>query len=120
MWNNVLTESKHELTGANEMTKLQQALNSINFDENNKVGGEYGLHDGFFNLLVVIDDVDYYVQGCADNDLFDVDDCGHNDGVCGDVNEALAIKLSEDRDNDLSEGYELVRFVLETAYDNYI
>jgi len=99
------------------MTNLQQALNTINFDETNKVGGEYGLHDGFFNLLVAIDDVDYYVQGCADNDTFDANDCGHDDGICGDVNEVLALKLAENHNGDISLGYKEVQEILEKAYE---
>jgi len=40
-----------------KMTLLQQAIASINFDEDNKFGGEYGLHDGFFNARVTVDGV---------------------------------------------------------------
>lgn len=97
------------------MTNLQQAINSINFDDDGTVGGEYGLHNGFFNALVNIEGVSYYVQGCADNDSFDVSDCGHDDGICGDVNEPLAFKLADD----LSIGYECVQEILAVAYINF-
>jgi len=99
------------------MNKLKQALSSINFDETGKVGGEYGLHDGFFNAIVVADGADYYVQGCAEGDVFNAWDCGHNDGMCGDVNEPLARKLAEDFDGDIGEGYSAVQTVLITAYE---
>jgi len=98
------------------MNLLQKAIESINFDENNLVGGEFGLHDGFFNALVTVDSVSYYFQGCADNDIFDATDCGHDDGVCGDVNEPLAAKLAEDHDGDICEGYADVERILVEAY----
>lgn len=98
------------------MKLLQQAINSINFDEDNNVGGEFGLHDGFFNILVMVDGISYYAQGCADNDFFDVTNCGHDDGICGDVNESLAAKLSEDHDADIRYGYDDVQKILEAAY----
>jgi len=98
------------------MKLLQQAIRSINFDEDNKVGGEYGLHDGFFNILVMVDGARYYVQGCADNDVFNATDCGHDDGICGDVNESIASKLAEDHDDDISNGYEDVKKILAEAY----
>lgn len=100
------------------MTLLQQAITSINFDEDNKIGGEYGLHDGFFNTLVKVDGVSYFVQGCADNEQFDACDCGHNEGVCGDINEHLANKLSEDHQGDVSCGYEDVQKILIEAYNS--
>jgi len=99
-----------------KMTLLQQAIASINFDEDNKFGGEYGLHDGFFNALVTVDGVSYYFQGCADNDIFDATDCGHDSGICGDVNEPLAAKLAEYYENDISIGYECVQKILTEAY----
>ena len=99
------------------MNLLQKAIKSINFDEDCKVGGEYGLHDNFFNVLVSIDDVDYYVQGCADNNVFDANNCGHNDGICGDINELLAIKLGRDHSEDISAGYEDVQEILSVAFD---
>ena len=98
------------------MTKLQQALKNINFDESNKIGGEYGLHGGFFNAITNIDGVDYHFQGCADNDEFDANDCGHDDGICGDVNEDLAVKLAEDFDGDISKGFDDVRELLDEAF----
>ena len=97
------------------MSKLQQAIDTINFDEKNEVGGEYGLHDGFFNALVKIDGIVYHFQGCASDDLFNSSDCGHDDGICGDVNEKLAKKLAED--NELYEGYKHIQLLLEKAYE---
>jgi len=102
-----------------KMNKLQQALNTINFDESNKLGGEYGLHDGFFNAVAVIDGVDYYFQGCADDNDFDANDCGHDDGMCGDVNDPLATKLAEDFEGDISEGFDAVRVLLIEAFKQY-
>ena len=100
------------------MDNLQQALNTINFDENGRVGGEYGQHDGFFNALVIIDGVDYHVQGCAENDSFDAFDCGHDDGSCGDANERLALKLAGVGD-DICYGYVGVKTVLIVAYNEW-
>ena len=111
---------KHTKTGLKimkKLNKLEQALSTIYFDANSKIGGEYGLHDGFFNALVTIDEVVYNVQGCTDTNSFDASDCGHDDGICGDCNELLATALSND--NDSTAGYDSVQNVLSKAYEIY-
>lgn len=101
------------------MTKLQQAIENINLDEECRVGGEYGVHDGFFNALTVIDGVDYYFQGCVNDSGFDANDCGHDWGICEEVNEPLARKLAEDCDNDISQGFDAVKTILSEAFERF-
>ena len=65
--------------------------------------GEYGVHNGFFNTLVMIDGKEFYIQCCMDEaeiynkednsfdfTNFDFTESGYDEGVCGDVNEELA------------------------------
>ena len=53
--------------------------------------GEYGIHHGFFNAIAVIDGREYNFQCCCTEDgTINFEDCGYNDGICGDVNESLA------------------------------
>jgi len=105
-------------TRENEMTnktKLAEAIKNISFDG----WGEYGVHDGFFNAKTSIDGIVYYFQCCCgDEEAPDFDDCGHNWGICGDLNKALASALIED-DDDLSGGYNSVLVILEEAYKAY-
>ena len=65
---------------------------NIKFEDPEDRCAEFGLHDGFFNALVLIDSKKYYLQCCAE-DLEDLDDLaasGYDDGICGDVNSELA------------------------------
>jgi hypothetical protein len=101
------------------MSAITQAMRTINFDEENKVGGEYGLHDGFFNALVFIDGDHYHVQGCADNNIFKPEDCGHDDGICGEVNERLASKIAQEFDGDIVNGFSGVQDILREAFRIY-
>lgn len=81
---------------------------NINFDGDGF--GEYGVHDGFFNAVVTIDGTDYDFQCCTDeNDSINWDDCGYNDGICGDVNEKLADLV----------GWDGVLAILIKAYEEY-
>ena len=87
------------------MTKYE-----ISFDENDGYG-EYGVHDGFFNAIVTIDNVEYDFQCCVDeNDKINWSDCGYNDGICGDCNKKLADKI----------GWDNVLNALKQAYSEYI
>ena len=60
--------------------------------------GEYGVHDGFFNAIAIIDGKEYNFQCCTENDgtIPNFADSGYNDGICGDVNEKLAEVVSWD------------------------
>lgn len=71
--------------------------------------GEYGIHDGFFNALAVVDGKKYNFQCCAENGTINFSDCGYNDGICGDVNEKLAESV----------GWEGVLELLQIAYKQY-
>jgi len=60
----------------------------ISFDDG---FGEFGIHDGFFNTIVRIDNKQYYFQCCSDNNkTVDFEDCGYDWGICGDQNSELA------------------------------
>ena len=70
----------------------------IEFDSKDGCGtiGEYGLHDNFFNALAVIGDKEYYFQCCASDLPIDQTDCGHDWGICAEVNQELADKIGYD------------------------
>lgn len=73
--------------------------------------GEYGVHDGFFNAIVIIDNTEYDFQCCVDdNDEINWNDCGYNDGICGDCNHKLADKI----------GWDGVLKALKQAYSDYL
>lgn len=95
-----------------EIDTLTKAIDNISFDG----PGEYGLHDNFFNAVTEIDGVEYDFQGCADDNNFDPDDCGHDDGICGDANDRLAKKLMTG-DDDLHDGYCKVQILLKKAWE---
>lgn len=53
--------------------------------------GEYGIHDGFFNAIAVINGKEYDFQCCADeNQTVDFDDCGYDWGLCEEANSQIA------------------------------
>ena len=59
--------------------------------------GDYGVHDGFFNAIATINNLEYPVQCCTTaDDTIDFDDCGYNWGMCADTNEALAKIIGDD------------------------
>ena len=97
------------------MDNFKQAIESINFDFAGKLAGQYGLHNGFFNFTVTIDGDLYNCQGCQTYGGFFAADCGHDEGICGDVNWPLAVKLGE-HDGDKEGGYKLVRQLLDVAW----
>ncbi len=86
--------------------EINDYLNKIEIKFNGL--GEYGIHDGFFNAIAVIDGIDYDFQCCADDDI-NFNDCGFDDGLCRDANEQLAEKI----------GWESVLELLERAYNEY-
>lgn len=71
--------------------------------------GEYGIHNGFFNVIVVVDGKEYDIQCCADNDVIDFDDCGFDWGISRDVNYELAEVI----------GWDNVLRLLKKAYNEY-
>ncbi|NLP01041.1 MAG: hypothetical protein GX089_00960 [Fibrobacter sp.] len=72
--------------------------------------GEYGLHDGFFNAIAIVEGKEYNFQCCCtENDTINFSDCGYNDGICGDVNESLADLV----------GWDGVLAILKKAYEEY-
>jgi hypothetical protein len=73
--------------------------------------GEYGVHDGFFNAIAVIDGVEYDFQCCAEQDgTVDLNDCGYDWGICADANEKIAEKI----------GWENLLDLIERAYSEYL
>lgn len=50
--------------------------------------GEYGLHDGFFNAVILINNKPYFFQCCTETD--DFNDCGYDLGLCEKANQPLA------------------------------
>ena len=88
---------------------LKSSLYKINFDGDGF--GEYGVHDGFFNAVVRIDGIDYDFQCCTDeHDGINWNDCGYDDGLCGDANQRLADKI----------GWDEVLDVLKVAYKQWL
>jgi len=83
----------------------------ISFDDG--LQSEFGIHDGFFNALVIIDKKDYYFQCCTTNDKVDFNDCGHTEGLCMDQNEELAEIVNIDSSDTVLE-------LLKVAYEQYI
>lgn len=76
--------------------------------------GEYGLHDGFFNFLAVIEDKEYSVQCCADSlDQFDVLESGYDEGVCRDVNAEIVSVIDE------YDGWDMLAELIELAVIKY-
>ena len=73
--------------------------------------GDYGFHDGFFNAIAVIDGNEFDFQCCSNNNetVDDFNDCGYNEGICGDVNETIASVV----------GWDGVLHLLETAVKEY-
>lgn len=72
--------------------------------------GDYGVHDGFFNAIAVIEGVEYDFQCCAESEGgIDFSDCGYDDGLCGDANKKLAGVI----------GWENVLELLKEAYREY-
>ena len=70
------------------VVSLDDELAEITFDYDN---GDYGIHDGFFNAVILIDENHYYFQCCVDDEgEVDLDDCGYNWGICEEVNSPLA------------------------------
>jgi len=71
--------------------------------------GEYGIHDGFFNAVAIIDDQEFDFQCCANDGEINFEDCGYDWGLCGDLNAALADVV----------GYDVVLELLKKAYKEY-
>jgi len=95
---------------------FKQACENINFDLDCAQGGEYGLHDGFFNFLTKVEGKVFYVQACASDEFLDINDCGHDEGICADINEDLAEILSDD----IAEGFRLIKELIATAIKELI
>lgn len=82
-------------------------------DEN---GGQYGVHDGFFNAIVSIDDKKMHIQCCCENDkkpAWDKDNAGITWGISGDVNK----EIYEHFDSDWNPVISLIKECY-TDYDN--
>jgi hypothetical protein len=72
--------------------------------------GEYGIHDGFFNAIAVIDGEEYDFQCCAnEEETVDFNNCGYDWGLCEESNEKLANKI----------GWENMLPLIERAYSEY-
>jgi len=87
-------------------------LNDIEVKFASPEGGEYGIHDGFFNgIAILADGREHHFQCCAEPDLtIDFNDCGYDWGICGDANKELAEKI----------GWENMLPLLEKAYKLYL
>jgi len=54
-------------------------------------GIEFGIHDGFFNGIAIVDGKKYYFQCCVEKDgSIDPSNSGYDWGICGEVNQHLA------------------------------
>lgn len=87
------------------MSKINLSEIEIAFDG----PGEYGLHDGFFNAIAIIDGKEYDFQCCAESDPIDFNDCGFDWGLSRDANNDIAKKV----------GWDNVLVLLEKAYSQY-
>lgn len=116
-------EEKHNLAGGGTYTDgVNAALDIWGLDKGEviiEVDGEitftydsglYGIHDGFFNAVVILDNRPYYFQCCTDeNGRVDIDNCGHDEGQCADTNQELAYII----------GWNGVLHILSKAYKQY-
>lgn len=90
------------------MNKINLNLNDIEIKFDGM--GDYGIHDGFFNAIAVIDGEEYDFQCCSDGDeSVDFNDCGHDWGLSGEANEKIAKKIGEEN----------VLYLLKKAYEEY-
>ena len=60
--------------------------------------GNYGIHNGFFNAIAVIDNEEYDLQCCTEKDgTIDFNDCGFNEGMSEMANEKAIEKFGEEK-----------------------
>lgn len=60
--------------------------------------GKYGVYDGFFNAIAIIDGEEYDFQCCAEDGVdIDFSDCGYDWGICGDANDKIFKKIGQEK-----------------------